>query len=228
MRGPQPGMRPGMMRPQQNMPRGQVMPGQPNILLQQQAQQQQQQRFRMQQVRGPIPTNTSGEPLRPHFPPQQPMVMRMPITSGGHPMQMAGQVQQQQPPQMQTGGVPTTMMMGGPGQQPHMQPHPMRPPPPGMATASLRLSIPPQQAMPPQPRTPGSTGSQQPSPALSGRSDVGDEMMDSNSSRGQCFWLLTFYLSTRCLKSVAILQYYYNLTCYFGIFYRSNSRCGRL
>merc|ERR550532_280287 len=160
------------------------MPGQPNIQLQQQAQQQQQQRFRMQQVRGPIPTNTSGEPLRPHFPPQQPMVMRMPITSGGHPMQMAGQVQQQQPPQMQTGGVPTTMMMGGPGQQPHMQPHPMRPPPPGMATASLRLSIPPQQAMPPQPRTPGSTGSQQPSPALSGRSDVGDEMMDSNSSRG--------------------------------------------
>merc|ERR550532_798668 len=161
------------------------MPGQPNIQLQQQAQQQQQQRFRMQQVRGPIPTNTSGEPLRPHFPPQQPMVMRMPITSGGHPMQMAGQVQQQQPPQMQTGGVPTTMMMGGPGQQPHMQPHPMRPPPPGMATASLRLSIPPQQAMPPQPRTPGSTGSQQPSPALTPRSDMGDHMdQDSNSSRG--------------------------------------------
>ena len=86
----------------------------------------------------------------------------------------------QQPPQMQTSG-PTTMMMG---QQPHMQPHPMRPPPPGMATGSLRLSIPPQQAMPPQPRTPGSTGSQQPSPALTPRSDLGDDMMDSNSSRG--------------------------------------------
>ena len=59
----------------------------------------------------------------------------------------------------------------------------MRPPPPGMATGSLRLSIPPQQVMPPQPRTPGSTGSQQPSPALTPRSDQ-DMDMDSNSSRG--------------------------------------------
>ena len=79
------------------------------------------------------------------------------------------------------------MMTPGPG-GPHgpMGPHHMRPPgPPGaMATGSLRLSIPPQQAMPPQPRTPGSTGSQQPSPALTPRSDMGDEMMDSNSSRG--------------------------------------------
>ena len=109
--------------------------------------------------------------------------------------QMAGQVVQGQPgPQMvQTSGGPPTMMMG---QQPHvMQPHPMRPPPPGMATASLRLSIPPpQQAMPPQPRTPGSTGSQQPSPALSGRSDVGDELMDSNSSRGQLFVYIFYFL----------------------------------
>ena len=82
-------MRPGMrmIHPQQQM-RGQMIQGQPGIQIQQQ---QQQQRFRMQQVRGPIPTNSSGEPLRPHFPPQQPMVMRMPITSG-HPMQIAQQV----------------------------------------------------------------------------------------------------------------------------------------
>ena len=52
-----------------------------------------QQRFRMQSVRGPMPNSPAGEPLRPHFPPQQPMVMRMPITTGGHPMQMAGQIQ---------------------------------------------------------------------------------------------------------------------------------------
>ena len=83
-------MRPGMrmIHPQQQM-RGQMIQGQPGIQIQQQ---QQQQRFRMQQVRGPIPTNSSGEPLRPHFPPQQPMVMRMPITSG-HPMQIAQQVE---------------------------------------------------------------------------------------------------------------------------------------
>merc|ERR550532_3127902 len=105
----------------------------------------------------------------------------MPVTSGTHQMMVPGgqgQIQGQppNPNQMMQGQVP-------PGPHP-MGPHHMRPPPPaGMATGSLRLSIPPQQAMPPQPRTPGSTGSQQPSPALSGRSDVGDEMMDSNSSR---------------------------------------------
>ena len=139
-------------------------------------------------------------------------------------MQMAGQVQQ--PPQMQTSG-PAPMMMG---QQPHMQPHPMRPPPPGMATASLRLSIPPQQAMPPQPRTPGSTGSQQPSPALSGRSDVGDEMMDSNSSRGQLFVYVKSRLSlsvVSCLFTIHILQRF-SQTFFFFCDCRSNSRCGRL
>ena len=76
------------------------------------------------------------------------------------------------------------MVMGQQPQGPGM-PQPMRPPPPGMATGSLRLSIPPQQqVMPPQPRTPGSTSSQQPSPALTPRSDMGDMDRDSNSSRG--------------------------------------------
>ena len=92
----------------------------------------------------------------------------------GQPQQMVTQMQT-------SSGGPTTMMMGA---GPHMQQGPMRPPPPGMATGSLRLSIPPQQAMPPQPRTPGSTGSQQPSPALTPRSDLGDDVMDSSSSRG--------------------------------------------
>ena len=172
--GPHPGMRGPMM---QGQVRTMTMPQQ-----QQQQMQMQQQRFRMQQFRGPMPTSASGEPLRPHFPPQQPMqVMRMPVTSG-HQMMVPGS-------QGQIQGQPGSnqMMTPGPG-GPHgpMGPHHMRPPgPPGaMATGSLRLSIPPQQAMPPQPRTPGSTGSQQPSPALTPRSDMGDEMMDSNSSRG--------------------------------------------
>ena len=167
IRGPHPGMRPMM----QGQVRGMGMPQQQ----QQQQMQMQQQRFRMQQFRGQMPTSASGEPLRPHFPPQQPMqVMRMPVTSG-HQMMVGpnGPIQQQPPNQMMNQGPPHTM-----------GPHHMRPPPPGMATGSLRLSIPPQQAMPPQPRTPGSTGSQQPSPALTPRSDMGDEMMDSNSSRG--------------------------------------------
>ena len=158
--------------------------------------------FRLQQFRGPMPTSAaSGEPLRPHFPPQQPMqVMRMPISTAA-PHQMNPMQPQ---PIVSTGPGPTPgvpqpgpimtqqgpVMPGQPGQPPGA-PHPMqqmqqmRPPPPGMATGSLRLSIPPQQAMPPQPRTPGSTGSQQPSPALTPRSDVGVEGdMDSNSSRG--------------------------------------------
>ena len=78
---------------------------------QQQQMQMQQQRFRMQQFRGPMPTNAGGEPLRPHFPPQQPMqVMRMPVTSGTHQMMVQGQGQiQGQPPnpnQMMQGQVP--------------------------------------------------------------------------------------------------------------------------
>ena len=149
---------------------------------QQQQMQMQQQRFRMQQFRGPMPTNAGGEPLRPHFPPQQPMqVMRMPVTSQHQMMVPGGPGGQGQPPN------PNQMMQaqgGPPGPHP-MGPHHMRPPPPaGMATGSLRLSIPPQQAMPPQPRTPGSTGSQQPSPALTPRSDMGDDLMDSSGSRG--------------------------------------------
>ena len=168
-------------------------PGQPMQVIQQQ-------RFRLQQFRGPMPgSGANGEPLRPHFPPQQPMqVMRMPIPGGpgGHPMQM--QTGPGGPPGA-PGGPPGSMPGGPPGMmtgQPP-QPHPMQsmqqmrppgPPPVGMATGSLRLSIPPQQqAMPPQPRTPGgsSVGSQQPSPALTPRSDMGDHMdQDSNSSRG--------------------------------------------
>ena len=65
----------------------------------------------------------------------------------------------------------------------------MAPPPPGMnaaMTPPLRLSIPPQPPLS-QPRTPTSaTGSQQASPALTPRSESGDnDFMDSSSSRGQ-------------------------------------------
>lgn len=172
IRGPQPRMRammpqvsqpgrPPMMHPQQQGgPPMQQMQGMPP------------QRFR--QFRGPMPTSSTGEPLRPHFPPQQPMqVMRMSMNQMQQP---GGAVPMQQ--QMVQG---QPMMVG---QHPMQSMQQMRPPPPGMATGSLRLSIPPQQqAMPPQPRTPGSTGSQQPSPALTPRSDM-DQDMDSNSSRG--------------------------------------------
>ena len=207
IRGPHPRMR-AMIQQGQRGPMIQGGPGGPPGAPQQGGPQQQQmqiqqQRFRLQQFRGPMTTSgANGEPLRPHFPPQQPMqVMRMPIPGpGGHPIQMQPTSQGQGPsggPPGVPGAPPGSIANQGPGgmmtpggQPP--QPHPMqsmqqmRPPPPaGMATGSLRLSIPPQQAMPPQPRTPGSTGSQQPSPALTPRSDMGDHMdQDSNSSRG--------------------------------------------
>ena len=163
-----------------------------------------------------MPTSAaSGEPLRPHFPPQQHMqVMRMATNApgttvvtgppGGHQMtQIPGGPNIPGGPMIQGApnmpGAPTIQGQMPQGnmmvqqQPPHLQPQAspmqsmqqMRPPPPGMATGSLRLSIPPQQqVMPPQPRTPGSTGSQQPSPALTPRSGMGDDDMDSNSSRG--------------------------------------------
>ncbi len=83
------------------------------------------------------------------------------------------------------------MMQMGPGGPP-IPPGGPPPPPPGMPPHqrmamgnSLRLSIPPPQAMMPQPGTPTSAG--QPSPSLTPRSDGGgadDYNMDSNSSRG--------------------------------------------
>merc|ERR1740129_2518045 len=97
-------------------------PGQPMQVIQQQ-------RFRLQQFRGPMPgSGANGEPLRPHFPPQQPMqVMRMPIPGGpgGHPMQM--QTGPNGPPGA-PGGPPGSMPGGPPGMmtgQPP-QPHPMQ------------------------------------------------------------------------------------------------------
>jgi len=142
----------------------------------QQQQHLQMQRFRMHNH----PVLTQGgasiieQPVRPQLPPQ-------------HSGEMLHQ-QQMRPGMMGPGGMgqygqPQQMLIG---QQ--MRPQ-MAPPPPGITapmTPPLRLSIPPQPPLS-QPRTPTSaTGSQQASPALTPRSDIGDnEFMDSSSSRGQ-------------------------------------------
>ena len=149
------------------------------IQMQQQQQQQQQQGFRMQQhlpTRPPMtPTQVSGEPIRPNFPPQQPVSGASDAMRHLRPVGPAPQTTSF------TGGHQTSSTLPINQQQssvPQMAP-PIR--------GTLRLSIPPQQQLIPgsQPRTPGAAGafgSQQPSPSLTPRSEDGES---GNSSRGQ-------------------------------------------
>ena len=163
-----PGMRqPGVMPPQQQQMR-----------MQQIQMQQQQHGYRMQQQLPTRPSMTptqigSGEPIRPNFPPQQPVAS---VSDSMRHMRPMGPNNQTVAFQANQSPLSTIPMNHQPGTISQMTP-PVR--------NTLRLSIPPQQQLMPgsQQRTPGppgAFGSQQPSPSLTPRSDDGD----SNSSRG--------------------------------------------
>merc|ERR1712141_713350 len=154
--------------------------GQQQIRMQQMQmqQQQQQQGFRMQQnatTRPPLnPTQLSGEPIRPNFPPQQPVAG----TANDAMRHMRPVGPMSQPSSFPGAPQPNSIMTQRPAIMSQMAP-PIR--------GSLRLSIPPQQQLIPgsQIRTPGTPGAfgsqQQPSPSLTPRSEDGDSC---GSSRG--------------------------------------------
>ena len=169
----------GLLPPQISQQQQQQQQQQIRMQQMQMQQQQQQQGFRMQQhlpSRPPMaPTQVSGEPIRPNFPPQQPL--SGPSDAMRHLRPVGPTLQ-------------TTSFTGGhqtPSTVPIIQQQSIVPQMAPPIRGTLRLSIPPQQQLIPgsQPRTPGSTGafgSQQPSPSLTPRSEDGDS---GNSSRGQ-------------------------------------------
>merc|ERR1719471_953566 len=159
-------------------------------------QQMQMQRLRMQQscsippggggMRG-VPPPPEQQQMRPQFPNQGHMplrsnVLQQPAAGGAASVGAMGLGPPM--PQGHQGAPPAGAMAVVPGATPRMAP-----PPPHMmgGNSQLRLNIPPppppqgQNAMPPL--TPGTPTSQQPSPALTPRSEEGD-FMDSGSSRG--------------------------------------------
>ena len=185
------------------------MPNQQPVMRIPMQQQMQMQRLRMQQscsippgvavggMRG-VPPPPEQQQMRPQFPNQGQMplrsnVLHQPAAGGGGgagPMGLGAPMPQGHPGAPPAGAMAVVSAAAVGGMTPRMAP-----PPPHMVgmgggggggNAQLRLNIPPpppqgQNAMPPL--TPGTPTSQQPSPALTPRSEEGD-YLDSGSSRG--------------------------------------------